>query len=70
MDTIDNIIISVKDETKKFENKKEENSVNEITKLTNKIKLSQEKYASALSKNQSIQIETIRRQERIKNIDI
>jgi len=70
LDAIDNIIISVKDEAKKFEGKKNENSINEITQLTNKIKLAQEKYASALSKNQSIQAETIRRQERIKNIDI
>jgi len=70
MDAINNIILSVKDETKKFETVAEENSVNEITELTNKIKLAQEKYASALSKHQSIQTETIRRQERIKNIDI
>jgi len=32
--------------------------------------LAQEKYASALSKHQSIETETIRRRERIKNIDI
>jgi len=70
LDTIDNIILSVKDETKKFEITAEENSVNEITELTDKIKLAQEKYASALSKHQSIETETIRRRERIKNIDI
>ena len=67
---IDNIILSVKDETKKFKTATEKNSVNEITELTNKIKLSQEKYASALSKHHSIQTETVRRQARIKNIDI
>ena len=64
MDAIDNIILSVKDETKKFETTAEENSVNEITELTNKIKLAQEKYASALSKHQSIETETIRRQRK------
>ena len=70
LDAIDNIILSVKDETKKFKTAAEKNSVNEITELTNKIKLSQEKYASALSKHHSIQTETVRRQARIKNIDI
>ncbi len=70
LDAIDNIILSVKDETKKFKTATEKNSVNEITELTNKIKLSQEKYASALSKHHSIQTETVRRQARIKNIDI
>ena len=70
LDAIDNIILSVKNETKKFKTATEKNSVNEITELTNKIKLSQEKYASALSKHHSIQTETVRRQARIKNIDI
>ena len=70
LDAIDNIILSVMDETKKFKTATEKNSVNEITELTNKIKLSQEKYASALSKHHSIQTETVRRQARIKNIDI
>ena len=70
LDTIDNIILSVKDETQKFKTATEKNSVNEITELTNKIKLSQEKYASSLSKHHSIQTETVRRQARIKNIDI
>ena len=70
LDAIDNIILSVKNETKKFKTVTEKNSINEITELTNKIKLSQEKYASALSKHHSIQTETVRRQARIKNIDI
>ena len=70
LDAIDNIILSVKNETKKFKTATEKNSVNEITELTNKTKLSQEKYASALSKHHSIQTETVRRQARIKNIDI
>ena len=70
LDAIDNIILSVKDETQKFKTATEKNSVNEITELTNKIKLSQEKYAFALSKHHSIQTETVRRQARIKNIDV
>ena len=70
LDAIDNIILSVKDESKKFKTATEKNSVNEITELTNKIKLSQEKYAFSLSKHHSIQTETVRRQARIKNIDI
>ena len=70
LDAIDNIVLSVKNETKKFKTATEKNSINEITELTNKIKLSQEKYASALSKHHSIQTETVRRQARIKNIDI
>ncbi len=70
LDLINNIILSVKNETKKFDTVAKENSLDEITELTDKIKLAQEKYASALSKHNSIQTETIRRQERIKNIDI
>ena len=70
LDLINNIILSVKNETKKFDTVAEENSLDEITELTDKIKLAQEKYASAFSKHNSIQTETIRRQERIKNIDI
>ena len=70
LDAIDNIILSVKNETKKFKTATEKNSINEITELTNKIKLSQEKYAFALSKHHSIQTETVRRQARIKNIDV
>ena len=37
--------------------------------LVTKLKFNQEKYASALSKHESIKSETIKRQERIKNID-
>jgi len=68
-DIIDSTIILIKDETKKLESTVKENTVDQITDLTNKIKFSQEKYASALSKNESIKTETIKRQERIKNID-
>jgi chromosome segregation protein len=41
----------------------------DLNTLNNKIKFSQEKYAGAFSKNQSIKIDSIKRQERIKNID-
>tara|TARA_Y100000590_G_scaffold469006_1_gene654371 strand:+ start:1091 stop:3667 length:2577 start_codon:yes stop_codon:yes gene_type:complete len=70
IDIIDNIILSTKDEITKLNNDDEKKDLMEITKLTNKIKIAQEKYASALSKHQSIETETIRRQERIKNIDL
>ncbi len=70
LDAINNIIHSVNDEKERIETRTEQDSLNNITKLTNKIKLAQEKYASTFSKHQSIQTETIRRQERIKNIDI
>jgi len=70
VDIINNIIVSIKTESNKFKSLEVENSVDNITKLTNKIKLSQENYASALSKYQSIKAETIKRQERIKNIDV
>ena len=69
LNSIKNIIISIKEESKKFEAKVTESSLDNITELTNKIKLAQEKYASALSKYESIKTETIKRQERIKNID-
>ena len=67
---IDDILISIKNEAKRLESVKEEGSSDEITELTDKIKFAQEKYASALSKHESIKTETIKRKERIKNIDI
>jgi len=70
LDLINLTILDLEDKTKKFEIASEENSISEITELTSKIRLAQEKYASVLSKHQSIQTETVRRQERIKNIDI
>ena len=66
---INDIAISVKNEIKRLESIATENSTNEITDLTSKIKLAQETYAFALSKHESIKTETIKRQERIKNID-
>ena len=41
----------------------------EFNVLNNQIKISQEKYANAFSKNQSIKADSIKRQERIRNID-
>ena len=41
----------------------------EFSILNSQIKISQEKYANAFSKNQSIRADSIKRQERIKNID-
>ena len=68
--SINDIILSIKEETKKFDLIVQENSVENITELTNRMKFTQEKYASALSKHESIKTETIKRQERIRNIDI
>ena len=42
---------------------------NEFNNINNTIKIAQEKYANAFSKNQSIRTDSIKRQERIKNID-
>ena len=66
---IEETISSIKNEEQRLENSKIEGSADEITELTNKIKVAQTKYASALSKNESIKAETIKRRERIKNID-
>ena len=68
-DTINNVVISIKDKTNTLKSTATENKINQIAELTNKIKLVQEKYASALSKHQSIKTDTIKRRERIKNID-
>jgi len=68
-DMIKNIIISIKNETEKLESIATENSVNQITALGGRIKFAQEKYASTLSKHESIKTETIKRRERIKNIE-
>jgi len=70
LDAINSTVLLIKDETKKLESNINENVEDEIKNLTDKIKFVQEKYASALSKHESIKTETIKRQERIKNIDI
>jgi chromosome segregation protein len=41
----------------------------ELNKLNRKLKISQENYAAAYSKNQTIKSDSIKKQERIKNID-
>ena len=66
---IDNIIVSIKSEKIRLESLQNQKTGEEISDLTTKIKFAQEKYASALSKYESIKTETIKRQERIKNID-
>ena len=68
--TINNIMTLINEQKNKFKSSDSGNKANEINELTSKIKLSQEKYANALSKHESIKTETIKRQERIKNIDI
>jgi len=68
--TIAEALSKIKNEIKRLEASLINNGADEITELTNKIKLVHEKYASALSKYESIKTETIKRQERIKNIDV
>ena len=74
IDKASNFINKTKDNLKviisSFENKISKNTLEEFNDLNNKIKISQEKYANAFSKNQSIKADSIKRQERIKNIDI
>ena len=68
-ETINSVIILIKNKKNEIELKAKNNEISKITELTNKIRTAQEKYASALSKHQSIKTETIKRQERINNID-
>ncbi|MDC6465590.1 AAA family ATPase [Pelagibacteraceae bacterium] len=70
LNTINSTMILIQDQTKEIKSKTDEGSLGQIVGLTDKMKLAQEKYASALSKHESIKTETIKRQERIKNIDI
>ena len=67
--TINNVTTSVKSEIKRLESAAAENSPEEITELTKKIKNTQQTYAYSLSKHESVKTETIKRQERIKNIE-
>jgi len=66
---IENILFSVKNEIEKMEPLVMNDSAKEITDLTGKMKIVQEKYAYALSKHETVKTETIKRQERIKNIE-
>jgi chromosome segregation protein len=69
LSSIKKIISLINTYNDKIELTNDENSLNQITDLNNKIKFAQEKYASALSKNESIKTETIKRKERIKSIE-
>lgn len=66
---IKNIISLIEDKIASLESSEKVNTLGEITELTEKIKSSQEKYANALSKNQTIKTESIKNHERITNID-
>tara|TARA_B100000029_G_scaffold37313_1_gene35070 strand:- start:71 stop:2647 length:2577 start_codon:yes stop_codon:yes gene_type:complete len=68
-EVINNVIISIEEKKKKLDSAETKNMTEQITGLTNKIKFTQEKYASALSKHEAIKTETIKRKERIKNIE-
>ena len=70
LNAINNAVLLIKDERKELELKVAESTSDNITNITGKMKFAQEKYASALSKYESIKTETIKRQERIKNIEI
>ena len=69
LNSIKKIILLTNSYSGKLKFTNDENSLNQITDLNNKIKIAQEKYASALSKNESIKTETIKRKERIKSIE-
>jgi len=67
---IDKTILSINSEIKRLELIPLNDSANNIIEVADKIKIAQEKYAFALSKHESIKTETIKRQERIKNIEV
>ena len=69
INSINSIITNIKNEKNELQSIEKNNDMKQIAELTNKIKFSQEKYASALSKNQTIKTETIKRKERISNIE-
>ncbi len=68
-DSISNILSSIKNKISVLKSESSESEISKITDLTKKIKTLQEKYAHALSKHESIKTETIKRRERIANID-
>tara|TARA_B110000438_G_scaffold303663_1_gene366337 strand:- start:244 stop:2820 length:2577 start_codon:yes stop_codon:yes gene_type:complete len=67
---INNISVSIAGETRKINSMPNKSYADDIADLTDKIKSTQEKYASALSKHDAIKTEKIKRQERIRSIDI
>jgi len=70
MDSISKTIDSIKNEINDIKSKIDDTSTNNMPELTHRIKVTQKSYASALSKYESIKTETIKRKERIKNIEI
>ena len=66
---INKTINSLKTLISKFESITNKQLLEELSKLNNKLKVSQENYAMAYSKNQTIKADSIKRRERIKNID-
>jgi len=66
---IDKSRLNIKKIVENLENSLDNNSLDEFNNTNDKIKVAQEKYANAFSKNQSIKADSIKRQERIKNID-
>ena len=66
---IDKSRSNIKKIVENLENSLDNNSLDEFNNTNDKIKVAQEKYANAFSKNQSIKADSIKRQERIKNID-
>jgi len=67
------LIFKTKDNLKTLilgcENKIDEKILEEFSSINNRMKISQENYTSAFSKYQSLKTDSIKRQERIKNID-
>ena len=66
---IDDSIIKLKKLLNKFENFSEKKEIEEVSQSNINIRNLQDSYASALSKNQTIKSEGIKRKERIGNID-
>ena len=69
IEEIDNAITLIDSKIRFSESIEEDINFEKIVEVTDKIKTSQENYANALSKNQGIKTETIKRRERIKNIE-
>jgi len=66
---INKTMINLKILVLKFENITNNQILEELNKSNHKLKISQENYAAAYSKNQSIKSDSIKKQERMKNID-
>ena len=69
LEEIKNTITIIENKVLSLKSSENNNMFSEITELTEKIKISQEKYANALSKNQTIKGESIKNHERVTNID-